>query len=180
VNTYVQTRSMESRMYSKQHPLRKFPLPNNNGAEVEEVKIRFEPRTLADLAGCTLVVEQHHKKLDSLPQVFKRTLVLKILDDQSIWIQKSLGQPNPIKSSIQLRRTLERNGTVNEPLAFEKLLFDRKLELVRDIHRMKDSYLIDCHLAFTLRRCISFVKLVHNLVQQWAEVWFNRAHIDSL
>ena len=167
-------------MCSKQHPLRKFPLPNSNDTEVGEVKIRFEPRTLADLAGCTLVIEQHHKKLDSLPKVFKRTLVLKILNDQSIWIQKSLGQPNPIKSSIQLRRTLERNGTVNEPLAFEKLLFDRKLELVRDIHQMKDSYLIDCHVAFTLRRSISFIKLVQNLMRLWTEVWLNRAHVDSL
>jgi len=106
---------------------------------VGKASIRFEPRSLVDLAGQVVAVKQV-AELNNLPLQAKRCLFSKIRIKHVTWVNDILDQQLLIEVSVALRKILVKNSWRAIPLQFERKSLRRITRLLKIVNHTIDDF----------------------------------------
>jgi len=165
---------------------------------VNKATVRFEPRSLVDLAGQTAASKW--RELNRLPIQVKRCLFSKIYTKHVAWIRDSLDQQLLIKVSNTLRKILVKSNKRTLPLNFDRVKLQEArqiLKAVKYIISNFDQYAHRCRyeeictteygvvryyhiclepvptqdLSFAIEQTQRLLPEVKSLIKQWMEHW---------
>ena len=105
---------------------------------VNKASIRFEPRSLIDLAG--QAATSKWMELNRLPIQVKRCLFSGIYAKHVAWIRDSLDQQSVIEISVALLTILVKSNKRNLPLNFDRIKLKEKARLLKIVGYLIDNF----------------------------------------
>jgi len=156
---------------------------------VNKASIRFEPRSLIDLAG--QVATSRWMELNRLPIQVKRCLFSEIYIKHVAWTRDSLDQQLIIEVSSALRKILIKSNGKSLPLNFDRIKLKEKARLLKVVHYLIDNFDQFAHrcryeairtwveidpvptqdLGFAIEQTQRWSSDVMKLLTKWSEHW---------